>query len=116
MTNPAQIDALAANILKKHGGVDILVANAGTSLGGSDVLKGDPDGWDSTVAINLSAPMRLTRLLTPEMARRGGGACIFTGSLAGVRPTKSGAYGASKYAIRAWAESCYEVRAEAPCY
>ena len=110
MTKPDQIDALAKNIIEKHGGVDILAANAGTSLGGSDVLKGDPNGWDTTVDINLAAPMRLTRLLAPEMARKGGGACIFTGSLAGVRPTKTAAYAASKYAIRAWAQACYEVR------
>jgi NADP-dependent 3-hydroxy acid dehydrogenase YdfG len=86
-----------------------LVANAGTSLGGSDVLKGDPEGWNSTVAINLIGPMHLTRLLAPHMKEKGHGALIFTGSLAGVKPMKSGAYGASKYAIRAWAEACYEV-------
>ena len=103
------VDSLAKTVQEKHGGADILVANAGTSLGGSDVLTGNPDGWDTIVDINLAAPMRLTRLLVPGMVIKGSGAVIFTGSLAGYRPTKTAAYGASKYAIKAWAESCYEV-------
>ncbi len=91
--------------------MDILVANAGASLGGADPLKGDLNGWDAMVALNLIAPMRLTRLWVPEMASRGFGALIFTGSLAGVLPTKNAAYCASKHALRSWALSCYEVRA-----
>ena len=110
MESPSSIDSLAKSVLEEHGGLDILVANAGTSLGGGDVLKGDPKGWNSTVDINLLGPMRLTRLLAPYMKEKGKGACIFTGSLAGVRPMKSAAaYGASKFAIKAWAEACYEV-------
>jgi NADP-dependent 3-hydroxy acid dehydrogenase YdfG len=109
MESPASIDSLAKSVLEEHGGVDILVANAGTSLGGGDILKGDTKGWQSTVNINVLGPMRLTRLLTPHMMDNERGTVIFTGSLAGVRPTKTSAYGASKFAIRSWAEACYEV-------
>lgn len=108
MESVSSIDSLAKSVLEEHEGVDILVLNAGTSLGGGDILKGDPCGWESTVNINLIAPMRLTRLLTPHMKEKGKGALVFTGSLAGVRPTKTAAYGASKHAIRSWAEACYE--------
>jgi len=109
MTSSSSIDSLAKSVLEEHEGIDILVMNAGTSLGGRDVLKGDPKGWESTININLLAPMRLTRLFAPHLKEKGKGALVFTGSLAGVRPTKTtAAYGASKYAIRSWARACYE--------
>lgn len=109
MTSSSSIDSLAKSVLEEHGGVDIVVLNAGVSLGGRDVLEGDLKGWESTININLVAPMRLTRLFAPHMKEKGKGALVFTGSLAGIRPTKStAAYGASKYAIRSWAMACYE--------
>lgn len=109
LTDPSQIDSLHAAVASKGCAVDILVANAGAILGGADPLTGDPDGWDAMASLNLMAPMRLTRLWAPEMASRGFGALIFTGSLAGVQPTKNAAYCASKHAVRSWALSCYEV-------
>jgi len=107
MTSSSSIDSLAKSVLDEHGGVDILVLNAGASLGGDDVLKGDLKGWESTININLIAPMRLTRLFAPHMKEQGKGALVFTGSLAGIRPAKA-AYGASKCGIRSWAWACYE--------
>lgn len=109
LMDPASIDALAGKV-KEQGGLDILVCNAGTSQGNSKVLEGSPDDWDVTVNVNVLAPMRLTRLLAPEIVKKGHGrgAVIFTGSLAGYRPMQNSAYSASKYAIKGWALACYE--------
>ncbi len=109
LSEPSQIDALHAEVARRGRAVDILVANAGASLGGADPLTGDPDGWDAMVNLNMVDPMRLTRLWAPDMAARGFGALIFTGSLAGVQPTKNAAYCATKHVVRSWALSCYEV-------
>ena len=90
LSDPGSIDALAARVLDHHGGVDVLVCNAGISQGNQNVLEGDPADWNATMHVNVDAPMRLTRLIAPDIVRRGpGGACLFTGSLAGYHATKN---------------------------
>lgn len=110
LSDPQSINQLAARVLDAYGGIDVLVANAGTLQGDSHVLTGSPDDWDATLAVNTMAPIRLTRLFAPEMVRQGRGNIVFTGSLAGYRPTSNSAYGTSKYAVRGYALACYEVR------
>ena len=34
-------------------------------------FAGDPDEWEQNIQINLTAPMRLTRRLTPAMVKKG---------------------------------------------
>lgn len=58
--------------------------------------------------VNTLANMRLARLLAPEMVHRGGGALVFTGSVAGVQPSRNASYAASKWALRGWALACHE--------
>lgn len=55
-----EVEQLAADLLQKHGGVDVLVNNAGCGYSGS-ALEGDPNLWEEMVSVNLLAPMRLTR-------------------------------------------------------
>jgi len=62
-------------------------------------------------ATNTLAPMRLTRLLAPAMAARGGGLVVNVGSLAGKSGfPNSGPYCASKWGVRGWVLGSYEVR------
>lgn len=41
-----------------------------------DVETGDPDAFDKLLYLNLGSPIRLTRVLAPAMAERGGDANI----------------------------------------
>jgi NAD(P)-dependent dehydrogenase (short-subunit alcohol dehydrogenase family) len=107
LTDPSSMEDLAVMVSKEHGGLDVLVANAGMLKGG-EMLDSDCDDWDLMMKVNLMAPMRLTRLFAPDMIKKGEGTIIFTGSLAGYRPTSMVAYSASKYGIKGWAMSCYE--------
>ncbi len=60
-------------------------------------------------ALNVHAPMRLTRRLAPVMQQRTSGVIINMGSIAAVEPmTSSCAYAATKYALRGWSLSCYQ--------
>lgn len=71
---------------------------------------GNPDEWETMFALNVHAPMRLTRLFAPVMQRQGSGAIINIGSIAAVEPmTSSCAYAATKHAMRGWSLSCYQV-------
>src|SRR5690349_10725226 len=56
------IDSLSASVRAHHGGVDILVNNAGIGWYGPTQTMSDDD-WDRLLAINLDAPIHLTRRL-----------------------------------------------------
>jgi len=63
------------------------VNNAGTLTGlGVPPFENDPDDWDTMLAVNLAAPMRLVRLLGPSMAEKGNGVIINISSVAGLDP------------------------------
>ncbi len=58
---------------------------------------GDPDEWDKVLRVNMMAPMRLMRRLTPAMVEKGEGVVINIDSSAGLSPKPGNAvYSASK--------------------
>jgi len=102
---PALADAIAA----PFGSPDIIVHAAGinTRQTADDVT---PDGWDQTMALNLSAPFFLTQALVPAMKAKGWGRIVNFASLQTTRAFPGGiAYGATKAGIaqltRAMAEA-----------
>lgn len=81
------------------GDPDILVNAAGVNLRRPLLEIADGD-WDTTLAINLSAPFFLAQKLAPAMIAKGWGRIINIASLQSVRAfSNSGAYGASKGGI-----------------
>jgi NAD(P)-dependent dehydrogenase (short-subunit alcohol dehydrogenase family) len=79
--DPDHLRAAVALGVERFGGVDILVANAGTELIGS-VVDVDLDGWRRTLEVNLEGAMLASRAVIPEMRRRRGGAIVHVGSVA----------------------------------
>lgn len=101
-------DALSATLTRAHGALDVLVNNAGVFALGS-ALDGDPDAWERLFAVNVLAPMRLTRRLAPAMVERERGTIVNVGSIAAIEGMKGpGAYAASKHALRGFTLSSYE--------
>ncbi|MGU3498053.1 SDR family oxidoreductase [Mycobacterium sp. C31M] len=98
------VDALSAKVLDSHGGVDILINNAGRSI--RRPLLDSLDRWhdlERTMTLNYYAPLRLMRALVPGMVERGDGHVINV-STWGVMNESSplfGAYQASKAALTA---------------
>lgn len=91
------------------GAPDILVHAAGvnTRETADDVT---PEGWDRTLALNLSAPFFISQALVPAMKAKGWGRIVNFASLQTTRAFPGGiAYGASKAGIgqltRAMAEA-----------
>lgn len=111
MSDAAAIDDLAKTVLEKHGGVDVLVNNAGIlAANGDSPLEGDPDEWDRLFKLNVSAPLRLTRRLAPSMVERNAGTIINTGSMAAVAANpEQCSYVATKHALRGFSNSAFEV-------
>jgi short-subunit dehydrogenase len=82
---------------------DVVVHNAGAGLVGSadDV---DPGDWDRLLAVNVSAPVRLTAALLPGMRARGSGHLVFVTSVAAhLGVPEEAAYSATKAALAGYA-------------
>ncbi|GAA2135709.1 SDR family oxidoreductase [Streptomyces synnematoformans] len=95
-------DALAEQELPAR--LDSLVHVAGVvELG--PVAETDPKVWDETLAVNLTGPAELTRLLLPRL-RAARGHVVFVNSGAGLSAGPGwGAYGASKHGLKALADA-----------
>ena len=92
-TAPARLVEQANSEL---GGVDILVANAGTATvtGWQNI---DLELWNTTLAVNLTAPFLLAQQVLPAMVEKRFGRVLFISSIAGVNGGVVGAhYAASK--------------------
>ncbi len=89
--------ALAA--LSAEAPADILVNNAGVALVRAALDLPDAD-WDLTLAVNLTAPMLLTRHCLPHMRDQGFGRVVNIASISGLRAGAGRlAYGTSKAAL-----------------
>lgn len=100
---------LVKDVSAPFGTPDILVHAAGinTREAADEVT---PEGWDRTVALNLSAPFFLSQAFVPAMRSKGWGRIVNFASLQSTRAFPGGiAYGATKGAIsqltRAMAEA-----------
>ncbi len=105
LSQPDQVDQLAADAVNELGGVDILVNNAGIPKR-RHVTKLDMGTVEEVMAINYLSPVRLTLALLPHMLERDRGRIINVSSVAATlsSPGES-AYDASKAALTAFSES-----------
>jgi short-subunit dehydrogenase len=101
LTDGPAVEAVVERILHEHGGVDMLVNNAGRSIRRSIALAYDRmHDFERTMAINYFAPVRLMLGLLPGMVERGDGHVvnILTWGVQ-VKAPKFSAYIASKTAL-----------------
>ncbi|HEX9540912.1 MAG TPA: SDR family NAD(P)-dependent oxidoreductase [Streptosporangiaceae bacterium] len=95
---------------ERTGGIDILINNAGVGWSGP-LSEMTAEKVTELVAVNLTAPIQLTRLLVPGMAARGRGRVVFVSSIAGATGVRGEAvYAAAKAGLGYFAESlAYEL-------
>lgn len=93
-------DAGVAAIVAAAGDtLDILINNAGVCPV-APLAKLDDDAWGHALAVNVTAPFRLSRALAPVLAKSNAGRIINTGSILSSHGDASlAAYTASKHAI-----------------
>jgi short-subunit dehydrogenase len=94
------VEKLAADCLD----ADVLVANAAVPASG-DALEFSVEEIDRALAVNLRAPMVLSRLLGERMAARGRGHIVLISSLSGKFGSQGSAiYSATKFGLRGFGQ------------
>ncbi|SFE37750.1 hypothetical protein SAMN04487819_11263 [Actinopolyspora alba] len=83
-------------------GADVLINNAGIGWAGEFTTM-PSEHVHRLLAVNLAAPLELTRLLLPDMRQRGGGHVVFVSSIAAVGVRDEAVYSATKAGLRAFA-------------
>ena len=98
----SESDVIAAIELAcdRHGGLDVMFANAGISGGMANIFDTDVALMTEVLRVNLIGPFLAIRHAAPRIAERGGGAIVLTASVAGLRSgAGSPAYSASKAGV-----------------
>jgi 3-oxoacyl-[acyl-carrier protein] reductase len=103
--DPADAQRVVDDTLRRFGGVDVLVNNAGIGKFAS-VADMSLEDWRQIIDTNLSGVFHCTRAAIPAMKARGAGFIVNISSLAGKNPFAGGAaYCASKAGLNAFTEA-----------
>jgi 3-oxoacyl-[acyl-carrier protein] reductase len=84
ITEESAPEAIGAHLAREHEGVDVVVHNAGITRD-KTLGRMDADRWNSVIAVNLTAPERITdALLKRDKGLRDDGRVIGVSSISGV--------------------------------
>jgi len=89
VSTAADCEAVVTATVRRFGGVDILLNNAGTSAGAA-FEKVDDAAWQADFDLKVMAAVRMCRLVVPHMKQRGGGRIINVTNIGGKAPRAQG--------------------------
>jgi NAD(P)-dependent dehydrogenase (short-subunit alcohol dehydrogenase family) len=126
VTDSTAVDRAVETIVKKHGTVDVLVANAGIAFERKAVDHSDED-WRRVMSVNLDGVFYSARAFARPMLEAKSGAIVAISSIAGVkavRPEVHVGYDVSKAAVAhmcrvlavEWAKQGVRINAVGPGY
>jgi NAD(P)-dependent dehydrogenase (short-subunit alcohol dehydrogenase family) len=99
VTDTARIDAVADEVLRRFGRIDVLVNNAGRGHVGAVEETSDRELRD-LMDVHFFGPAALTRAVLPAMRRQGSGAIVQMSSMGGRSSFPGvGGYSATKFAL-----------------
>lgn len=113
LTDRAALAGLVPDVVAAHGGLDVLICNAGLTVFGrfADLA---PTEIDAVLEVDLTSVLHLVALALPELRARDQAHVVLVSSMAGLQafPFQS-IYSAAKHGLRAYGESLrWELAAE----
>ena len=106
VTDPADIEYAAEQILRDAPGLNIVIHNAGIMQSENLAQGGDLKVAEAIIATNLLGPIRLNDALLPHLLKQPRAAVVTVSSgLAFVPKASTPAYSATKAAIHSWTQS-----------
>jgi 3-oxoacyl-[acyl-carrier protein] reductase len=106
VSKAADVNAAVAACVAVHGGLDIVVNNAGTTHRNQPMLDVDEATFDRVFDVNVKSIYHMARAAVPVLRQRRGGSIINVGSTAGLRPRPGLTwYNASKGAVNLLSKS-----------
>ena len=100
VTDAARVEAIAAEVMRRYGYINVLHNNVGiTAMGGP--VEESIESWQHVMDTNVTAMFLSVKYVLPHMLKAGKGAIVNIASLAGIRvtPYPYTSYYASKAAV-----------------
>ena len=98
----AEVEKLVNEAVASHGGIDVLVNNAGSMVGRVHFLEMTEEYWNEVFRLNVNSVFYCSQLVAKEMAKQKKGIIINVSSIAARQGGGNGAiaYAASKGAVQ----------------
>lgn len=128
ISDESSVESAFAELAAEGWSPDVVVANAGVQLFGSDAAAADLDldVWKRTIDVNLTGTFLTVKHATRAMLERGGGSIILTGSPTGLNgegkdftaysASKAGIHGLARTVAAAYADRGIRVNTVVPAY
>ena len=98
--NRAEVEQKLNTLPEKWRRVDVLINNAGLSVGLEPIHEGDPDDWDTMIDTNIKGLLYVTKVVSNWMVSNRKGHIVNLGSIAGKETYANGnVYCATKHAV-----------------
>ncbi len=108
LAQPESADNLVVAALEHYGRIDLIVNNAGWSPARTALAKLSEDDLDRILAVNLRAPIAITKIAADAMSRRGAGAIVNIASAAARKtPAGEAVYAAAKAGLVAFTHAAF---------
>lgn len=99
VTSEEDVETKVAQVVARHGRIDVLFTSAGVLVSGS-VTDTSLADWQRTLAVNLTGSFLCARAVLPSMVAAGGGSIVLMSSISGIVAEPAiAAYCASKGGI-----------------
>ena len=127
VTDSARVDAVADEVMARHGRIDVLVNNAGIARSETPAETVTDEHWLNVIDVNLNGTFWCCRAFGKLMLAAGSGSIVNIGSMSGFivnKPQEQAFYNASKAAVHhltkslaaEWGARGVRVNAVAPTY
>ena len=127
VTDPRAVERVQAEIVKRHGKVDVLVNNAGIAISFKPAETMDDYSWNKVIDVNLNGVFWCCRAFGKAMLERRSGVIVNVGSMsadivnypqeqANYNASKAGVHHLTRSLAAEWAARGVRVNAVAPTY